>query len=133
LHGPSASGDVHAARPSSLRAGWSRCSLAAGTRRSVTESRLVTGRDACCGLRADFERVSVSENRADPGPAIAFDEQRSDPELSEERARIAALFEAEPDKELGLVAEMDFEEPEGPVVYVCAMHPEVVSDEPGSC
>jgi hypothetical protein len=74
-----------------------------------------------------------SENRADPGPAIAFDEQRSDPELSEERARIAALFEAEPDKELGLVAEMDFEEPEDPVVYVCAMHPEVVSDEPGSC
>jgi FtsP/CotA-like multicopper oxidase with cupredoxin domain len=28
---------------------------------------------------------------------------------------------------------MDMEVPEGPVVYACPMHPEVVSDEPGSC
>ena len=28
---------------------------------------------------------------------------------------------------------MDFEAPEGPVVYTCPMHPEVVSEEPGSC
>jgi FtsP/CotA-like multicopper oxidase with cupredoxin domain len=28
---------------------------------------------------------------------------------------------------------MDFDEPEGPVVYTCPMHPEVVSETPGSC
>ena len=28
---------------------------------------------------------------------------------------------------------MDFEAPQGPVVYACPMHPEVVSDEPGHC
>ena len=41
---------------------------------------------------------------------------------------------APPDKTLSFVAEMDMGVPEGvPVVYVCPMHPEVVSDEPGSC
>src|SRR5439155_1537428 len=38
------------------------------------------------------------------------------------------------DKTLSFVAEMDMGVPEGvPVVYACPMHPEVVSDEPGSC
>ena len=44
---------------------------------------------------------------------------------------------AEPDKRLAFVAEMDFEEPSlaagEQLVYVCPMHPEVVSDEPGQC
>jgi FtsP/CotA-like multicopper oxidase with cupredoxin domain/DNA-directed RNA polymerase subunit RPC12/RpoP len=43
------------------------------------------------------------------------------------------LVEAEPDKTLAFVAEMDFEEPDGPVVYACPMHPDVVQDEPGRC
>jgi FtsP/CotA-like multicopper oxidase with cupredoxin domain len=77
--------------------------------------------------------VAVSDERADPGPALAFDELRSDPELTDERDRVAPLLEAEPDKELGFVAEMDFDEPDGPVVYVCPMHPEVKSDTAGKC
>ena len=47
--------------------------------------------------------------------------------------RIAPYVDVEPDKTLGFIAEMDMEAPEGPVVYACPMHPEVVSDEPGSC
>ncbi|HEY5660096.1 MAG TPA: multicopper oxidase domain-containing protein, partial [Gaiellaceae bacterium] len=34
---------------------------------------------------------------------------------------------------LALVAEMDMAVPEGPVVYACPMHPDVVNDEPGRC
>jgi FtsP/CotA-like multicopper oxidase with cupredoxin domain len=49
------------------------------------------------------------------------------------RERVVSYREAEPDKSIAFVAEMDFEEPEGPVVYVCPMHPEVVSQEQGKC
>ena len=49
-----------------------------------------------------------------------------------ERERIAPYLEAEPDKTVGFIAEMDMEAPEGPVVYACPMHPEVVQDEPGT-
>ena len=52
-----------------------------------------------------------------------------------ERERIAPYLEAEPDKTLAFIAEMDMAAPEGdgPVVYACPMHPEVVSEEPGHC
>ena len=54
--------------------------------------------------------------------------------MAELRERIEPFFEAPPDKTLSFVAEMDMGVPEGvPVVYVCPMHPEVVSEEPGSC
>jgi FtsP/CotA-like multicopper oxidase with cupredoxin domain len=50
------------------------------------------------------------------------------------RERIQPFLEAPPDKTLSFTAEMDMGVPEGvPVVYVCPMHPEVVSEEPGSC
>jgi FtsP/CotA-like multicopper oxidase with cupredoxin domain len=52
-----------------------------------------------------------------------------------ERERLAAYFEAEPDKTLGFIAELDLGAPEGegPVVYTCPMHPEIVQAEPGHC
>jgi FtsP/CotA-like multicopper oxidase with cupredoxin domain len=54
--------------------------------------------------------------------------------MAEERARIQPFLEAPPDKTLSFVAEMDMGVPEGvEVVYVCPMHPEVTSEEPGSC
>jgi FtsP/CotA-like multicopper oxidase with cupredoxin domain len=44
-------------------------------------------------------------------------------------------LDAEPDKRLALIAEMDMPAPEGegPIVYACPMHPEVVQEEPGKC
>ena len=60
---------------------------------------------------------------------------RTNADMAAERERIAPYLEAEPDKTLAFVAEMDMGAPEGdgPVVYACPMHPEVVSDEPGHC
>ena len=55
--------------------------------------------------------------------------------MAAEREQIAPHLEAEPDKSLAFIAEMDIGAPEGagPVVYACPMHPEVVEDEPGHC
>jgi hypothetical protein len=54
--------------------------------------------------------------------------------MVELRAQIEPFLQAAPDKTLSFVAEMDMGVPEGvPVVYVCPMHPEVMSEEPGSC
>jgi len=77
--------------------------------------------------------VTVTDERAEPLLAEPFEELRSDPELSAERERLGAFIEADPDKTLAFVAEMDMGEPEGPVVYACPMHPDVVQDEPGRC
>src|ERR687896_2768229 len=77
--------------------------------------------------------IAVDEQQAEPSLADSFETLRRDPELSAERERVAAYFAAEPDKTLAFVAEMDLEAPEGPVVYACPMHPEVVKEEPGRC
>jgi len=77
--------------------------------------------------------VTVSEDRAEPSLEAAFATLRSDPELAAERDRIAAFVDAEPDKTLAFVAELDFETPEGPAVYACPMHPEVTADGPEKC
>jgi FtsP/CotA-like multicopper oxidase with cupredoxin domain len=50
-----------------------------------------------------------------------------------ERERIAPYLGTEPDKTIALVAEMDFDAPEGAVAYQCPMHPEVVSDADDKC
>jgi FtsP/CotA-like multicopper oxidase with cupredoxin domain len=78
-------------------------------------------------------RVTVAGETSDPGPGLSFDKLRDNAEFAELRERIAPFRAAEPDKSLAFVAEMDFEEPAGPVVYTCPMHPEVVSEAPGSC
>jgi FtsP/CotA-like multicopper oxidase with cupredoxin domain len=77
--------------------------------------------------------VTVAGEVADPGPGLAFDMLRESPEFAALREQIAPRRDAEPDKSIAFVAEMDFEEPEGPVVYVCPMHPEVISETEGSC
>jgi FtsP/CotA-like multicopper oxidase with cupredoxin domain len=78
--------------------------------------------------------INVSDEPASPALAEQFDVVRTAPELAAERDRLAEYLEAEPDKTLAFVAEMDFDAPaDGPVVYTCPMHPEVVSEEPASC
>jgi len=77
--------------------------------------------------------IAVRDEPAEPLPAEQFDVLRTDPELTAERERVAYLVAAEPDKTIAFVAEMDFGEPEGPVVYACPMHPDVVQEEPGRC
>jgi FtsP/CotA-like multicopper oxidase with cupredoxin domain len=79
--------------------------------------------------------IAVSEQQAEPALAEQFEVLRTNPDMVAERERIARLFDAEPDKVLAFIAEMDMGAPqgEGPVVYTCPMHPQVVSAEPGHC
>ena len=68
--------------------------------------------------------------------AAAFDELRTDPELTAERDRIAADLERAPDKTLAFVSEMPIlygSETADASRYVCPMHPEVTDTEASSC
>ena len=78
--------------------------------------------------------VNVSDELPEQSFADQFGQLRTNRDMAEQRERIEPYLKAPPDKTLSFVAEMDMGVPEGvEVVYVCPMHPEVVSEEPGSC
>jgi FtsP/CotA-like multicopper oxidase with cupredoxin domain/cation diffusion facilitator CzcD-associated flavoprotein CzcO len=77
--------------------------------------------------------ITVGDGAVAPGPSAAFDTLRVNSEMVAERHRIVPYRDREPDKTIAFVAEMEFEVPEGTVVYSCPMHPDVVSDEQGKC
>jgi FtsP/CotA-like multicopper oxidase with cupredoxin domain len=81
--------------------------------------------------------VTVSDERTEPSPAAEFRNLRTSADMATERERLAPYLDADPDKTIALVAEMDMAEPELPpgarIAYTCPMHPEVVSDEAGKC
>jgi FtsP/CotA-like multicopper oxidase with cupredoxin domain len=77
--------------------------------------------------------IDVQDEPATPSLAEGFGSLRRNAEWARERERLAPYFDAPPDKTLALVAEMDLAAPQGPVVYACPMHPEVVSADPGKC
>jgi FtsP/CotA-like multicopper oxidase with cupredoxin domain len=79
--------------------------------------------------------ISVSEDRVEPSLEEQFEVLRTNADMVAERQRIEPYLAAEPDKTLAFIAEMDMGAPEGdgPLVYTCPMHPEVVSEEPGHC
>ncbi len=79
--------------------------------------------------------INVSEEPAESSLQEQFALPRTNADMAAERERIAPWLDAEPDKTLAFIAEMDMGAPEGdgPVVYTCPMHPEVVSEEPGHC
>ena len=85
------------------------------------------------GRTYSLATIEVGAEQAMPSLAGKFDSLRHNPEWVAERERLASYFDAPPDKTLALVAEMDMGAPEGPVVYACPMHPEVVSEEAGRC
>ena len=80
--------------------------------------------------------IAVAGERAE-SLARPFGILRANADMAAERARLVRHLDAEPDKTLALVADMDLGEPELPsgtaVAYVCPMHPEVTADEPGRC
>jgi FtsP/CotA-like multicopper oxidase with cupredoxin domain len=77
--------------------------------------------------------IAVEDTPADPDLSDGFDTRRTNSDMTSERERLATYFAARPDKALAFVAEMEMPAPEGPVVYACPMHPEVVSQEPDKC
>ena len=80
-------------------------------------------------------QISVGEEPAEPSLERQFEVLRTNADMARERERIAPYLEAEPDKTLSFLAEMDMGAPEGegPGVYTCPMHPQVASQEPGHC
>jgi FtsP/CotA-like multicopper oxidase with cupredoxin domain len=76
--------------------------------------------------------VAVADEGAVPDLVEPFEILRRDGELTAERDALAPWLAADPDKTLAFVAEMDFDA-EGPGLFVCPMHLEVVSEEPGRC
>src|SRR4051794_28752356 len=79
--------------------------------------------------------ITVSGEPAEPPLAEQFARLRTNTDMAAERARIAPYLDAEPDKTVAFLAEMDMDGPhgDGPVVFTCPMHPEVVSQQPGHC
>src|SRR5438093_6626176 len=78
--------------------------------------------------------MAVADEQTEESFADLFARLRTNRDMAELRERIELFFKAPSDKTLSFAAEMDMGVPEGvPVIYVCPMHPEVVSEEPGSC
>jgi FtsP/CotA-like multicopper oxidase with cupredoxin domain len=79
--------------------------------------------------------IRVADQRAEPSLDDQFEVLRTNADMAAERERIARYMDAEPDKTVAFLAEMDMDAPagDGPVVYACPMHPEVVSEEAGHC
>jgi FtsP/CotA-like multicopper oxidase with cupredoxin domain len=77
--------------------------------------------------------INVSEDRSEPSLGDRFEVLRTNADMVAERERIAEHLEAEPDKTLAFIAEMDMGTPEGDVTYTCPMHPKVIQDAPGHC
>jgi FtsP/CotA-like multicopper oxidase with cupredoxin domain len=77
--------------------------------------------------------ITVGNERVTPSLEQQFDATRTNADMVAERERIASFLNAPPDKTLAFVAEMDMGTPEGAVVYMCPMHPEIVRADEGSC
>jgi FtsP/CotA-like multicopper oxidase with cupredoxin domain len=78
--------------------------------------------------------IAVIDEQPELSYADEFAHPRTNRDMAELRERVEPFLKAPPDKTLSFVAEMDMGVPEGvPVVFACPMHPEVVSEEPGSC
>jgi len=79
--------------------------------------------------------IRVSDEPAEPSLEEQFHVLRTNTDMVAERERIAPYLDAEPDKTLAFLAEMDMGAPagEGPIAYACPMHPHVVSDDAGHC
>jgi len=70
-------------------------------------------------------------------PGDRFDDLRVNAEMVAERERITPYLDAEPDKTIAFVGEMDMGEPElapgTTLTFTCPMHPEVMDAQPGRC
>jgi FtsP/CotA-like multicopper oxidase with cupredoxin domain len=85
------------------------------------------------GRTYPLAQIAVGGEGAEPSLGDDFENLRTNEDMTQERERIVSYFDAEPDKRLAFIAEMEMPAPEGEVIYACPMHPEVVSAEPDHC
>jgi FtsP/CotA-like multicopper oxidase with cupredoxin domain len=110
----------------------------APSERAVVDARFDAAGEAALEHRTpdrtyQLAAITVGDGAVDRGPTAVFDTLRVNPEMVAERHRIGPDHAREPDKTIAFVAEMEFEAPEGAVIYTCPMHPDVVSAEQGKC
>ncbi len=78
--------------------------------------------------------IAVSGGDVTPDLATTFGTLRTNPDMVAERDRITAKLQADPEKTVAFVAEMDMDAPDtdsgAAVIYICPMHPEVTSTDP---
>jgi FtsP/CotA-like multicopper oxidase with cupredoxin domain len=77
--------------------------------------------------------VTVGEAPAEPDLSKQFGVLRTNADMTAERDRLVQYRDVAPDKTLAFVAEMDMGVPDGPVVYSCPMHSEVITADQGRC
>jgi FtsP/CotA-like multicopper oxidase with cupredoxin domain len=80
--------------------------------------------------------ITVAGPTTDPAPAHEFSRLRSSAELAAERAVLDGDLQREPDKTLAFESLMPLlygDLPATAATWTCAMHPEVVRDEPSTC
>jgi FtsP/CotA-like multicopper oxidase with cupredoxin domain len=77
--------------------------------------------------------VTVGQAPAEPDLSKQFEVLRTNADMTAERHRLDRYRDSPPDKTLAFVAEMDMGVPDGPIVYSCPMHPDVVGAEEGTC
>jgi FtsP/CotA-like multicopper oxidase with cupredoxin domain len=83
-----------------------------------------------------YELASINVVEGEVGLLHAdFEHLRVNSDLVADGRRARRYLDAPPDKTLALVAEMDFDQPDTaePLIYVCPMHPQIVTEQPGSC
>ncbi|WP_165556010.1 multicopper oxidase family protein [Kribbella pittospori] len=77
--------------------------------------------------------VTVRETAAEPELTKQFEVLRTNADMTAERDRLDRYRAVAPDKTLAFVAEMDMGVPDGPIVYSCPMHSEVITSDQGRC
>ena len=102
-----------------------------------TEPRVLTLEHHTPDRVYPLAEITVSAEPVTPDLTSEFGALRTNADMVAERHRITPLLQADPDKTVAFVAEMDMDaadpEPGAAVIYVCPMHPEVTSAEPARC
>lgn len=97
---------------------------------------------SCCGEHQSHKEVSETKSMIDPVCGMEVDEDTKHKLTYQKRqflfcsAHCLKKFQSTPDKFLASVAQTQPHEPHGEeagLTYTCPMHPEVISNKPGSC